>query len=246
MKVLVISDLHIDTQDNIGTFHWDQHEMIGHIEKMRGKYGLDKVIFNGDTFELLKYSQEEINSANKRLIEYFDNDDFVFINGNHDMFYEEGLEFYQITNSSGQIIHIEHGHNADWYNGSRLGRRLSKIGFSLLKRFSGAAVLRRTYFRIVSFKESLNRVPKKYNTLKYLTYSMKLLKDYDVVVLGHTHKLEAHHTYYLHKKKRYLNCGSCSLGRFQGIVIDTETLKYDFIRETRDTLEKLYAVPMVS
>ena len=246
MTVLIISDLHIDAGDRIGTFHWDQQELVNHIEKMRQRYNLARIIFNGDTFEHLKYSQEEINKANGSLIKYFRNKDFVFINGNHDMFYEKGVDYYHITNSSGQVIHIEHGHHADWYNGSRLGRRMSKFGFSLLKKFSGAEVLRKTYFRIISIQESLNRVPKKYNTLKYLTYAMKLLKDYDVVILGHTHKLESHHTYYLNKKKRYLNCGSCSLGRFQGIVIDTETLKYDLIKETSETVEKLYSVPMVS
>jgi hypothetical protein len=52
-----------------------------------------------------------------------------------------------------------------------------------------------------------------------------------MVILAHTHKLESHHTYYLNKKKRYLNCGSCSMGRFQGVVLDTETLDYELIKK---------------
>ncbi|MDZ7632953.1 MAG: hypothetical protein U5L72_00325 [Bacteroidales bacterium] len=98
---------------------------------------------------------------------------------------------------------------------------------------------------IVAVEESLNSVPRKYNTLKYLTYALNLLKENDMVILAHTHKLESHHTYYLNKKKRYLNCGSCSLGRFQGIVLDTETLRYDLIKATRESVYNLYDIPMV-
>ena len=93
------------------------------------------------------------------------------------------------------------------------------------------------YFRIVAIQEQINHIPKSYNTIKYLTYALKVLQKFDVVILGHTHKLESHHTYYLNKKKRYLNSGSCSLGRFQGILIDTETLKYELIKETRESIK---------
>lgn len=43
----------------------------------------------------------------------------------------------------------------------------------------------------------------------------------------------------LYKKKRYLNTGSCSLGRFQGIVLDTETLKYELIKEVRGSVKSV-------
>ena len=95
------------------------------------------------------------------------------------------------------------------------------------------------YFKIVAIEDQINHIPKKYNTIKYLTYALKLLKEHDVVILAHTHKLESHHTYYLNKKKRYLNCGSCSMGRFQGIVMDTETLKYELIKENRLSMKNL-------
>lgn len=242
MNILVISDLHIDACDRLGTFKWDQSELISHLERMREEYSLEKIILNGDTFDLLKYTREEINSANRLLVDYFSDESFVFINGNHDLINSRGVEFFRIVNSAGQVIHIEHGHNADWFNGSRAGRAISKFGFRVLKRLSGSHHLRNLYFRVVAMEESLNRVPRKYNTLKYLSYALKLLKELDVVILGHTHKLESHHTYYFNRKKRYLNCGSCSLGRFQGIVLDTETLRYDLIKETSETVNRLFRV----
>ncbi len=240
MNILVLSDLHMDNCDNFGTFQWDEMELIMQIEGLRDIYNIDRVIFNGDIFELLKYRYDDIARANPVLIRYFRDNDFIFIKGNHDMMYDGGIDHFQITNSAGQIIHIEHGHNADWFNGSKSGRSVGKFALSLLKKMSRYKILMDIYFKIVAFEDQINHIPKNYNTLKYLTYALKLLRKYDVVILAHTHKLESHHTYYLNKKKRYLNCGTCSLGRFQGILMDTETLKYDLIKETRESIKNSY------
>jgi len=240
MNILILSDLHIDTCDNFGTFQWDDMDLIMQIEGLRDLHNINKVIFNGDVYELLKYRYEDIAKAHPVLMRYFDDNDFVFIKGNHDLVAENGNEHFQITNSSGQIIHIEHGHRADWFNGSKLGRSLGRLGLLLLKKMSHSKILMDIYFRIVAFEDQINHIPKNYNTLKYLTYALDLLRKYDVVVLAHTHKLESHHAYYLNKKKRYLNCGTCSLGRLQGILMDTETLKYELIKESRESVKRSY------
>lgn len=240
MNILVISDLHIDTGDTFGTFQWDEMDLIMQIESVRDMYSINKIIFNGDTFELLKYRFEDIKKANPGLMRYFKDKDFIFIKGNHDILIDSGVKNYQITNSQGQTIHIEHGHSADWFDGSRLGQAVSKFGFSLLKKLSNSKSMMDIYLKIVAFGDQINHIPKKYNTLKYLTYALRLLKEHDVVILSHTHKLESHHTYYLNKKKRYLNTGSCSLGRFQGIVMNTETLKYELIKEVKGSMKNVY------
>jgi len=235
MKILVLSDLHLDTHDSFGIFQWKQMDLIYQIEYLRDMYSIDKIIFNGDVFELYKYSYEEIARANPLLIDYFRDKDFVFIKGNHDIVHESGIDFFDITNSKGQSIHIEHGHKADWFNGSKAGQAISRFGLAILKKMSHNKSLMDIYFKIVAYEDQINHIPKKYNTIRYLTYALKLLKEHDVVILGHTHKLETHHTYYFNKKKRYLNCGSCSLGRFQAIVMDTETLDYELIKENRNS-----------
>lgn len=238
MKILILSDLHIDTHDSFGIFQWDEMDLILQIERMRDLYSVNKVIFNGDTFELYKYALDEIKKANPILVEYFKDKDFVFIKGNHDMLNDAGVDHFQITNSKGQTVYIEHGHNADWLNGTKFGRSLCMFGLLILKKIIHFKFLLDIYFKIIAIGDQINHIPKKYNTIKYLTYALKLLKDHDVVILGHTHKLESHHTYYLNKKKRYLNCGSCSLGRFQAIVMDTETLKYEMIKENKESIKK--------
>ena len=240
MNILVLSDLHIDSCDNFGTFQWDEMDLIMQIEGIRDIHNIDKVIFNGDVFELLKYTYDDIQKANLILMRYFSDNDFIFIKGNHDIINDFGIDHYDITNSQGQTIHIEHGHKADWLNGTRIGRALGRLGLSILKKMTHSKSMMDIYFKIVAFEEQINHIPKSYNTLKYLTYALKLLRKYDVVILSHTHKLESHHTYYLNKKKRYLNSGSCSLGRFQGIIMDTETLKYELIKETKESIKNSY------
>ncbi len=240
MNILVLSDLHIDTCDNFATFQWEEMDLIMQIEGIRDIYSIDKVIFNGDVFELLKYTFEDIKKANPTLMRYFRDNDFIFIRGNHDIINAHAVDYYNITNSQGQTIHIEHGHNADWLNGNKLGRAIGKFGLSMLKKMSHYKWLMDIYFKIVALEDEINHIPKKYNTIKYLTYALKLFKEHDVVILSHTHKLESHHTYYLNKKKRYLNSGACSMGRFQCIVMDTESLKYELIKESKESIKNSY------
>jgi predicted phosphodiesterase len=242
MNILVLSDLHIDASDNFGTFQWNEMDLIMQIEGIRDIYNIDKVIFNGDVFELVKYSFADIKKANPILMRYFSDNDFIFIRGNHDLITEFAVDHYDIKNKKGQTIHIEHGHKADWLNGTNFGRSLGKLGLLLLKRMSHSKYFMDRYFKYISLEDAINHIPKKYNSIKYLTYALKLLKDHDVVILGHTHKLEAHHTYYLNQKKRYLNTGACSLGRFQAIIMNTETLKYEFIKENQESLRNSYSV----
>ena len=83
--MLVLSDLHIDACDNFGTFQWNEDDFISHLETLRNIYAIDKVIFNGDVFELVKYRYEDIRKANPSLMRYFNTNDFVFIRGNHDI-----------------------------------------------------------------------------------------------------------------------------------------------------------------
>jgi predicted phosphodiesterase len=246
MNILIISDLHLDTNDKAGLFQWNELEFILVLERIRKHYSIDKIILNGDVYELFKYSLDDIKNANQVLVNYLNDKDIIFVRGNHDLVNTLGEASYMITNSKGQTIYIEHGHNADWFNGSRIGRALGKFGLSFMKRVSESKFMLNIYLYIVAMNEEINKIPKKYNTLKYLTYAMKLLKEFDVVILGHTHKLESHHTYFLNRKKRYLNCGSCSLGRFQGIVLDTESLKYELIKETKESLKNAYSLQYVN
>lgn len=233
MNLLVISDLHIDNGDNFGTFGWKPKRFIRTLEKIVEHYGIDQVVLNGDIFDLYKYNFKEVYLKNFELISYFNRKGYVYIRGNHDLWNPFAKDSHIIVNSKGRSIYIEHGHNADFLNGTPLGRFISRIGFTVLKRLIKYRWVENLYFRAVEFDDEVNRIPRKYNSYKYLKYALQLLRKYDVVILGHTHKLESHKMYYLNSKKFYLNTGTCSLGRFQALIIDTETLKNDTIKISR-------------
>ncbi len=241
MNILVISDLHICNGDHFGAFQWEPREFMRVLDTIRERYSIQKVILNGDIYELYKYRFQEIEKYNRELMEYFKGDDFVYIKGNHDYISGSGRNSFLMENSQGKKIYIEHGHRADFFNGTRIGQFISVVLVKFLKLMVIARTIKQMYFSILERTEEIHEV-RKYNSYRYLKYALKLLKRYDVVVLGHTHKIEAHKTYHLNSKKRYLNCGTCSLGRFQGIVLDTESLRYETIKLDRQDFENIDAV----
>ncbi len=232
MNLLIISDLHIGTGDRFGTFGWDSEKFIETIEKIKSKFKIDKTILNGDIYELYKYKFIDIFEKQRKIVDYLMSSDFIYIKGNHDLVNDFGHDRYIIKNSTGKTIYFEHGHNADFLNGTTAGRIISRFLFKALKKIVASGFFNKIYIKLIEHDEELHSV-RKYNTYSYLKYALRLLKHYDVVVLGHTHKVETHKTYYLNQKKKYLNSGSCSLGRFQGIILNTETLKYETIKIDR-------------
>lgn len=230
MNLLVLSDLHIDNGDNFGSFGWKPKKFIKTLEKIIDSYQIDQVILNGDIFDLYKYSFKEVYAKHFELISFFNCKGCIYLRGNHDLLNPFAKDSHQIINSKGKTIHIEHGHNADFLNGTRIGRTISRVGFNLLKFIVKFKWVEQLYFKVVEYDDEVNRIPRKYNSYKYLKYALRLLQLYDVVILSHTHKLETHKTYYLNNKKIYLNTGACSLGRFQAVIIDTESLKYDTVK----------------
>ncbi|WP_047451480.1 metallophosphoesterase [Alistipes sp. ZOR0009] len=233
MNVLVISDLHLGNGDRFGTFEWSNGDFIAMLKQVIDGHQIDQVVLNGDIFELYKYRFKDAYRKNKELITFLKSIGAIFIKGNHDFISPLGTFSHTIVNTQGRKVYFEHGHEADFLNGTRVGRA---IGFGLhllLKRIIHIRWVERVYFNTIDALEDINQVPRKYNTYKYLKHALRLLRTYDVVVLGHTHKVESHNTYYLNSKKQYCNTGSCTLGRFQGVVIDTETLRCETIKYSK-------------
>jgi predicted phosphodiesterase len=232
MNLLIISDLHINSKKCTNIFQWKSYDFIEQIEKIRKTENISKIILNGDIYELYQSTFEEIKQSNSFLVKYLTSDVFYYIKGNHDGINNFGNKNFIYTNSVGKTIYIEHGHEADYLSGTKLGRFAGNLFYKLLKRIIKYQKIKKIFNEVVEYNDQVNRIPRKYDRYKYLTYAMKLLKKYDLVILGHTHKLEEHKTFYINNKKTYLNCGSCTLSRFQGIVIDTETLKHKIIKKS--------------
>jgi predicted phosphodiesterase len=223
MKLLIISDLHLCNGSRFGAFKWNQREFIDMLDTLISAHSIDKVVLNGDVYELCTYSFDQIAATHAALLDYFDRIKPIYIRGNHDIANEKAYDHYLIVNDKGEKIYIEHGHKADFLNGTSLGRLISRTLLKLLKGAGKARWIRELYFDYLRKDAGFTEF-RKYHSHKYLSHAMRLLKRYDVVILGHTHKMEAHNSFYYNHKKQYLNSGTCSLGRFQGIVLDTETL----------------------
>lgn len=235
MKILILSDLHLSNGDHFCVFGWNEQEFINIIYKIIKKHNIDKVILNGDIYELYKYKLKHIEKAYPKLTSIIKNDDiFFFIKGNHDSIYPSDVDHINIINSNNQIIHIEHGHKADIINGNVFGRLFYRICMKLLRILTrNSNILRLFIFiqkKLETFDEDLDR-RKKYS-VKYLEYAIKLLKRYyDVVILGHAHELRKHKFYSNKKQKLYFCTGTCTFKRFQGLIFDTETLKHTIIKD---------------
>jgi predicted phosphodiesterase len=231
MNIFVLSDLHMCNGGRLDTFKWDAKDFIDKLEYVRETYSIDKVILNGDIYDLYKYSLKEITDKNAQIINYFESIHAVYIKGNHDIKHPKGLRYYLIVNRKGQRIRIEHGHKANFFNGTRAGRCICHSLFKMLKVCVHMPFAVRLYFGRLLKNEGLSR-DRRYSFYTYLRYAVHLLQRNDVVILGHTHKLEVHTTYTGDKAKLYLNSGSCSFGRFEGMILDTETLRYHLINKS--------------
>jgi predicted phosphodiesterase len=232
MKLLVLSDLHIGLNRDEDNFKWNTDDFIFTIEQMRIEHGVDKIVLNGDIFELYKHSYKDIIKSphNKKLFDYLFRDLFIFIRGNPDFVSPDGSTRLLLKNKKKQVICIEHGHNADWLNGTRTGRFIGNWFFRFIKILIKNSFFKSIYYSIVKWDDQIERIPRKYHSIKYLNYGLKLLREFDMVILGHTHKLTTVNTYYNISIKRYLNSGTCTQKMFQGLIIDTVTLVYDTIK----------------
>jgi predicted phosphodiesterase len=229
MKIFVVSDLHLEASETLGTFGWDQNEFIAKMESIRKSYSIDKVVLNGDTFDMCKSPYERIVEKNKKLLDYLREIKAVFIKGNHDNGLAFGQKHFGVINSKGEKVFIEHGHQGDFINGTAAGRLMGKLFYQLLKCATRIPFIQAWYYGYLERDEGF-KGHRKYDSYKYLRHAVNLHKKYDVVILGHTHKMEHHNTFSSGNFKRYFNSGSCSFGRFQGIVLDTETLAHKTIR----------------
>jgi len=157
MNILILSDLHLSNNDSFSTFGWNEDEFLAKLDLTCAMYGVDKIILNGDIFELCKYDPQEIAKSNNRLLNYLTVNKAVYIRGNHDYSGKDGLDYYRIVNSRGKSIHIEHGHNADFFGGTPTGRFLNDFFFIALKRLFAIPIIRNLYFGILNLDEGIDR-----------------------------------------------------------------------------------------
>lgn len=83
-NILIISDLHIGNGDIFDTFGWNEDEFISSLEIIKKNEKVDLIVFNGDVFEMYKYTWNQIYEKRKKLIDYIIENNYILIKGNHD------------------------------------------------------------------------------------------------------------------------------------------------------------------
>ena len=220
MRLLIISDLHICAPGmDIDKFQWGEDEFISTLVKMKNEKNIDKVIINGDIYDLYFFDYNDIKKGYQKLSKMIEESDWVIpLRGNHDELLTKFDDFFIIGN-----ILIEHGNKGD-VNGLKF---LSDT-FYFFAKIMDSIILKVPFLRkkyLSSFRQyaSKNESKAEKNTLNYIRYGLDRLRYFDVVVFGHTHQLQKMELTYGDVKKNYYNCGTCTGHRFQGVVLDTNT-----------------------
>ena len=202
MQILIIADLHLGDGSAADDFSNNDKKFIQWIKS----YNPDKVYLNGDIFELWQFKSQAIRNAHFLLWKYLHGRKFIHIRGNHDMQLIAPLTKSFRTKSGIRYL-ISHGFQNDPWMTNPFAR-FGIWALTWIERFLPNIDNENTY--------SKNR--KKSRTMKKtLEYAIKMLKRYDVVICGHTHKKMKVWV----NAKLYVNSGSCIHGKFGGIMIDT-------------------------
>ena len=220
MKLLIISDLHVCVLGkDIDKFQWGEDEFIETLLKIREENKIDKVIINGDIYELYFFDYEDIKSSYPRLSKLLEESEWIIpLRGNHDELLTKFDDFFMIDN-----ILIEHGNRGDVG-----GLHFLSNTFYFFAKIMDSIILKIPFLRkkyISSFRHytSKNEFRAERNTLNYIRYGLDRLRYFDTVVFGHTHQLQKMELTYGDIKKNYYNCGTCTGHKFQGVIIDTNS-----------------------
>ena len=213
MKYLVISDLHLGAGDHADLFLTDDDGK--HVHRDRDDQLLawldsvkyDKLIVNGDAYELWQNKMRHIKKAHPKLVERFN--DAIILIGNHD-YRIFGKSEFEIELSNTKKVLVTHGFQNDPSMTSPWTRVGNWCLGQIQKYIPGSFIWLEDKFSV--FDKKLINKAYEYADLK--------LRTYDFVVFGHTHVFEV--LYYNDRKGYYFNSGSCRFGKFMGVVIDTE------------------------
>jgi predicted phosphodiesterase len=171
MKLFVVSDLHLEASETLGTFGWDQEDFIAMMETVRTTHSIDKVVLNGDTFDLCKSAYSDIAARNKKLISYLTGINALFVKGNHDISLPFGQKHFGVINGKGEKIYIEHGHRGDFINGTAVGRFIGKMFYRFLKCVTRVSFIQALYYGYVEHDEGF-KGHRNYNSYKYLRHAV--------------------------------------------------------------------------
>lgn len=214
MKIAVFSDLHLGDGSRLDAFGTEVKERI--LIRLFTRL-LDKkytIFLNGDIYEYWKFSEMKIFHAHKTLIQFIrNNPKIIEIIGNHDFSLMGRMEC-KLRTKDGQRILITHGFQNDPWMVHPFAK-YSVFVYTYLERLG----IKLEGFFHKWFKGSL------FIQRKTRQYALERLKneDFDIIVCGHTHKMQRIHT---REGKLYLNSGHCTGRDIQYVTLNSKKKKY--------------------
>lgn len=157
MRILIISDVHL------GAPYFKNKDKLLYLLSSKS---WNKIILNGDTYELLgNKSLETIQKENKELVEFFNRPNVARLSGNHD---PNAQQEYILDLPNGKKVIVTHGHKYDKSLTSSFSVKLNIFFYNLL-----GFEIRRLLKPFRSYKKSVEMLVKEVKC--------------DILVIGHSH-----------------------------------------------------------
>jgi UDP-2,3-diacylglucosamine pyrophosphatase LpxH len=227
-KIIIFSDIHIGLEGD----YIRENKFFDYIDSISNKY--DKIIFNGDIFECLRYSKthwkhisqrsklERIIKSFPRIQKYFLNSKFIWVIGNHDYVMKQYAQEW--GNSHIQVVEtvyndrlslmIEHGHQAE-YTTNDMEKSLKTRWYYTLLDYIISKIYKLINISRIKGDDYIGDMMFTFHDSDVIYHNYVQNLNHKNIVFGHTHqfgyKKVGNHNYY--------NTGSC-LERIQAIEID--------------------------
>jgi predicted phosphodiesterase len=231
MRIAVISDLHLGTRGPTDSFGHDDSEFVRFLRYLERNF--ERIVLLGDVWETLTgvmpgsplIQLEAARAAHPEIARRFAQDKYSYVHGNHDIVAaaRRAPELLELQ-ADGVRLLFTHGHQSDFI--VMHARWLSELGV-----FIGGWVRRLGFSRLYDVLRKLDGMRSGYSEagtpeFRNWAFSAAERRSADVVVTGHTHVAERVE----HGSRLLLNSGSCALGKFSFLAIDTRAGNYSVHR----------------
>ena len=229
VKIAVISDLHLGSEDGVDSFGHDDHTFLRFLSFLESEF--ERVVLLGDIWETLTprfpfSPRRGLLDARRRhlqIAERFARPNYSFIHGNHDLIAAEVDRAPErlSLDVDGKRLLFMHGHGYDRL--LSMARHVAELGV-----FIGGWIRRLGWHRLYQHLDQLDQrrsaVSLDAQRCTFQAWAMRVGAQAraDIVVTGHTHLPLCTQ----HGARLFMNSGSCSRGRFTYLALDTRSDVY--------------------
>lgn len=224
MKLAVISDLHLGSDDPTDSFEHDDTDFLRFLTYLEDNF--ERIVLLGDIWETLTskcpWSPGRALRASRLRHPEIDRrlrgTKYLYIHGNHDLVAAvvDGAPDHWQLEVDGKRYLFTHGHGHDtWLQAARRPVELAICMGGWLRRVG----MHSLYRRLNAWEQMRLSISKDPHVCTFQAWAMGLAaqRETDVIVTGHTHMALARQ----HGARLFLNSGSCSQGRYSFLGMDT-------------------------